>query len=197
MLFDMKTDPMEARNLLAKKPEVAEMGRRMLEEIVDGDDLVEWDGGGGGYKHASAFSPRSGRFHLELKAITGFAGQFYSYIYKDMPANPGEAWNAVMYARVTEVPGGDKACAQVKMTFLDAKGGKLRTLESRKLTTVMDDYSQLELNGVAPERTVAVRLTPVVSLQGETGTVAAYFDDTRLSSGETVFESGFESGAVR
>jgi hypothetical protein len=40
-------------------------------------------------------------------------------------------------------------------------------------------------------------MTAVVSLQGESGTVAAYFDDARLSSGATVFESGFESGAVR
>jgi arylsulfatase A len=197
LLFDVKTDPLEARNLLAQQPEVAEAGRRMLEEIVDGDDRIEWDGGGGGYKHAPAFSPRSGRFHLELKAITGFAGQPYSYIYKDMPANPGEEWSAVMYARLTEVPGGGKACAQVKMTFLDAKGTKLKTHESTRLKSVADDYSRMELNGFSPEGTVAVRLTPVVSLQEETGTVSAYFDDARLSSGETLFESGFETGAVR
>ena len=40
-------------------------------------------------------------------------------------------------------------------------------------------------------------MTPVVSLRDETGTIAAYFDDARLASGETVFESGFETGAVR
>jgi arylsulfatase A len=196
LLFDMQADPLETRNLLTQRPEIAETGRRILEEIVDGDDHIEWDSGGGGYKHAPAYSPRSGRYHLELKAITGVTGQPYSYIYKDMPANPGAAWSAVMYARVTEVPGGGKACAQVKMTFLDATGKKLRTHESPRLTSVADDYRKLELNGVAPEGTVAVRLTPVVSLQGETGTVAAHFDDARLSSGESIFESGFETGAV-
>jgi arylsulfatase A len=195
-LFDMKADPMESRNLLAARPEIAETGRRKLEEIVDGDDRIEWDGGGGGYKHAPAFSPRSGRYHLELKAITGVTGQSYCYIYKDLSANSGEVWEAAMYARVTEVPGGDRAGAQVKMTFLDAKGAKLRTHESARLTSVADDYSKLELQGIAPEGTVTVRLTPVVSLQGEAGTVSAYFDDARLVSGDTVFESGFETAAV-
>ena len=196
-LFDMKADPLETRNLVTSKPEVAETGRRTLEEIVDGDDRIEWDGGGGGYRHAPAFSPRSGRFHLELKAITGVTGQTYCYVYKDMPAKPGEAWAAEIYAKLTAAPGGGTACAQVKLTFLDAAGAKLRTQESARLTSVADDYSKLELNGVAPEGTVTVRLTPVVSLQGETGTVAAYFDDARLASGKTVFESGFETAAVR
>jgi len=196
-LFDMKKDPMETRNLAGSKPEVAEMGRRTLEEIVDGDDRIEWDGGGGGFRHAPAFSPRNGRFHLELKAITGITGQSYCYVYKDLPAKPGEEWNASIYARVKEAPGGGQAGAQVKITFFDAKGDKLRTHESGRLTSTEDDYSKLETNGTAPEGTVAVRITPVVSLQGETGTVAAYFDDARLASGETLFKSGFETAAVR
>jgi hypothetical protein len=39
-------------------------------------------------------------------------------------------------------------------------------------------------------------MTPVVALRGESGTVAAYYDDAHLSSGELLFESGFETGAV-
>lgn len=197
LLFNMADDPLEARNLLTKKPEVAETGRRMLEEIVDGDDRIEWDGSGGGYKHAPAFSPRSGRFHLELKAITGVTGQTYCYVYKDMPARAGEEWNGSIYIRLTEAPGAGRAGAQVKMTFLDATGAKLRTHESARLTSTGSDYRKLEISGIAPEGAAAVRITPVVSLQGESGTVAAYFDDARLASGETVFESGFETAAVR
>lgn len=197
LLFNMAHDPLEARNLLTKKPEVAETGRRMLEEIVDGDDRIEWDGSGGGYKHAPAFSPRSGRFHLELKAITGVTGQTYCYVYKDMPARAGEEWNGSIYIRLTEAPGAGRAGAQVKMTFLDATGAKLRTHESARLTSTGSDYRKLEISGIAPEGAAAVRITPVVSLQGESGTVAAYFDDARLASGETVFESGFETAAVR
>jgi arylsulfatase A len=196
-LFDMKADPLEAHNLAKTKPEVAETGRRTLEEIVDGDDRIEWDGGGGGYRHAPAFSPRSGRFHLELKAITGVTGNPYCYVYRDLPARPGESWNAAIYARLMETPGGGQACAQLKLTFMDAAGTKLRTHESARLTAVTDGYSRLEITGIAPEGAVAVRMTPVVSLQEETGTVSAYFDDARLTSGETVFESGFETAAVR
>ena len=197
LLFNMESDPLEKRNLITSKPDVAVTGLRLLDEIVNGDDRIEWDGGGGGYKHAPAYSPRSGRYHLELKAITGVTGQPYSYICKDLSAKSGEAWHAEIYARVTEIPGGGEASAQIKMTFIDAKGGKLRTFESTRLKSVMDDYIKLELNGVAPEGTVTVRLTPVVSLQAESGTITAYFDDARLVSEEAFFESGFETGAVR
>jgi arylsulfatase A len=197
LLFDMSADPMESRNLLKEKPEVAERGRQLLEAIVDGDDRADMDGGGGGLRHAPAFDARSGRYHLELKAITGVTGNSYSYTYKDLPAESGQAWDAVIYAKLTEVPGAGRATAQFKLTFLDAKGNKLRTHESKKLTTESSDYQRLEVRGKAPKGTTMVRMTPVVSLQGESGTIAAYFDDARLVSGETVFESSFESGAVR
>jgi hypothetical protein len=114
-----------------------------------------------------------------------------------MPARKGEEWNASIYARLTETPGGGRASAQIKMTFLDKDGTKLRTHESTRLTSVEGEYSRLEISGFAPAGTVAVRMTPVVSLQGERGPVSAYFDDACLASGEVVFESGFETAAVR
>jgi hypothetical protein len=83
------------------------------------------------------------------------------------------------------------------LAFFNAKGDKLRTYESAKLTKLGSDYERLRTRGTAPKGTATVRMTAVVSLQGESGTVAAYFDDARLSSGATVFESSFESGAVR
>ena len=114
-----------------------------------------------------------------------------------MPAEPGQTWNGSLYAKVSKVPGGGAATAQVKMTFLDAKGKKLLTRESAKLTSIGDTYTELTVQGTAPDGTAVVRMTPVVSLGGETGTIAAYYDDVRLESGDTVFETGFESGAVR
>jgi hypothetical protein len=197
LLFDMHADPKEARNLLAINPEVAEQGRELLAEIVDGDDVIEWDGGGGGYKHAPAFDPRAGKYHLELKAITGVTGEHYCYIYKDLPAQAGQTWEASIYAKLTERPGRGRATAQFKITFLDAKGKKLRTHESKSLTAMSDEYQPLGIRATAPKGATLVRMTPVVNLKDETGTVAAYFDDARLASGETVFESGFETGAVR
>jgi hypothetical protein len=134
---------------------------------------------------------------LELKAITGATGHPYCYAYKDVPATEGQAWEAEIYAKLTEVPGGGRASAQFKLAFFNAKGDKLRTYESAKLTKLGSDYERLSTRGTAPKGTATVRMTAVVSLQGESGTVAAYFDDARLSSGATVFESGFESGAVR
>jgi arylsulfatase A len=197
LLFDLQADPLESHNLLREQPQVAERGRQLLEAIVDGDDQLAWDGGGGGFRHAPAFDPRSGRFHLELKAITGATGHPYCYAYKDVPATEGQAWEAEIYAKLTEVPGGGRASAQFKLAFFNAKGDKLRTYESAKLTKLGSDYERLSTRGTAPKGTATVRMTAVVSLQGESGTVAAYFDDARLSSGATVFESGFESGAVR
>ncbi|MGB0372454.1 MAG: sulfatase family protein [Opitutales bacterium] len=197
LLFDMSADPMESRNLLQEKPDVAARGRELLAEIVDGDDVIEWDGGGGGYRHAPAYIPRSGRFHLELKAIAGVTGHPYCYTFKDFPVQSGEDVEASIYAKLTEAPGAGRASAQLKVSFRDAKGKTLRTHESKKLTAPGSDYATLGVTAKAPEGAVTVRMTPVVSLQGETGTVAAYFDDARLVCGGTVFESSFESGAIR
>ena len=197
LLFDLSTDPMERRNLLREKPQVAEQGRRLLAEIVDGDDVIEWDDGGGGYKHAPAFDPRSGTYHLELKAITGVTGQSYCYIYKDLAAQAGQTWEASIYAKLTEAPGGGRACAQFKLSFIDTEGNKLVTHESKKLTSPSSQYQQLAIRATAPKGTVRVRMTPVVALRGENGSIAAYYDDARLSSGASVFTSGFETGAVR
>ena len=195
-LFDMEADPMERHNLIGFKPQVAERGRRTLEAIVDGDDAIEWDSGGGGYRHAPAYDPKNGQFHLELKAITGLTGQSYCYIYKDMPSEAGEQWKGSIFARLTESPGGGAASAQFKMTFLDARGEKLRSFESAKLKRTSGAYRLLQIEGTAPEGTVTVRMTPVVNLQGEEGTVAAFFDDARLASNDSIFESGFETAAA-
>lgn len=195
-LFDMQADPMERDNLIGSKPQVAERGRRTLEAIVDGHDEIEWDSGGGGYRHAPGYDPKTGQFHLELKAITGVTGQSYCYIYKDMPSQAGEQWDASIFARLTESPGGGVASAQLKMTFLNAKGDKLRSLESAKLAATSDNYHELKIKGIAPRGTVTVRMTPVVNLQDEEGTVAAYFDDAHLASNDSIFESGFETAAA-
>lgn len=67
---------------------VAYKGLRLLEKIVDGDDRFEWDSGGGGYRHANKTEPRSGNYHLELKAISNETKDPYCYIYKDLKAEP-------------------------------------------------------------------------------------------------------------
>jgi len=120
----------------------------------------------------------------------------YCYIYKDLKAEPGQSWEASIYAKLTETPGEGKASAQLKMTFMDMNGNKLHTHESARLNSIKSEYEALRIKAKAPKNTTHVRITPVVSLRGENGVVAAYYDDARLSSGESLFESGFESGAV-
>ncbi|NQY31975.1 MAG: arylsulfatase [Coraliomargarita sp.] len=197
LLFDLSADPMELHNLLGERPEVAARGSELLAEIVAGDDVIEWDGGGGGYRHAAAYRPRSGRFHLELKAITGVSAHPYCYAFKDVPVQSGAAVDVSIHASLTEAPGGGRASAQLKLTFLDVKGDKLQTHESEKLTVIASGYELLTIRATAPSTAVTLRMTPVVRLQGERGTVAAYFDDARLTTGETVYETSFESGAIR
>ena len=196
LLFNMQSDPVEKRNLIQEKPQIAEQGQQLLAEIVNGEDKIEWDSGGGGYKHAPAFDPRVGKYHLELKAISGVKSQTYCYIYKDLPAKANQTWEASIFAKLTEAPGDGKACAQFKLSFIDSKGNKLDTYESKKLTKPRGKYQKLSILATAPKGTALVRMTPVVALRGENGTVSAYYDDARLSSGELLFESGFETGAV-
>jgi len=175
---------------------VAYKGLRLLEKIVDGDDRLEWDSGGGGYRHANKTEPRSGNYHLELKAISEGTKDPYCYIYKDLQTEPGQIWETSIYAKLTESPGGGKASAQIKMTFMDINGNKLHTHESARLKSIKSEYEELRIKAKAPKYTTHVRITPVVSLRGENGAVAAYYDDVHVSVGQTIFESGFENGAV-
>tara|TARA_B100002019_G_scaffold125566_1_gene108206 strand:+ start:2797 stop:4722 length:1926 start_codon:yes stop_codon:yes gene_type:complete len=196
MLFNLKNDPMERHNVLSKYQKVAKKGHQLLEKLVDGDDRLEWDSGGGGYRHANKTEPRSGKYHLELKAISKGTKDPYCYIYKDLKAEPGQIWEASIYAKLAESPGEGKASAQFKMSFIDNNGNKLHTHESARLNSIKSEYEELRIKAKAPKNTTHVRITPVVSLRGENGTVSAYYDDARLFSGESVFESGFETGAV-
>lgn len=121
--------------------------------------------------------PLSGTYHLALSADDGGLG--FSVVWQDEAASGGETWTASIHARLLDTPGG-AAQALVKLEFLGGSGLVL----SDTLTTVSSgpgDYTLLSATGVAPAGTTIARITPAVELNGETGSIEAYFDDASLT----------------
>lgn len=125
---------------------------------------------------ASNTDPFAGTWHADLSADD--TDPNYAGMYQDQAASPGQLWEATIQARLVSSPGG-AARIRLKLEFL--VGGSPIFVDGQTLTTVSSSYTELFASGVAPAGATAARITPVVELEGETGSMQGYFDNATLT----------------
>lgn len=138
-------------------------------------DLTGWNPFGDTIA-VSTDDPFAGTYHADLSADD--PGDNYAGMYQDQAASAGELWEATIWARLVASPGGS-AIIRLKLEFITGSGTV--QIDDALLTTVSGSYSQLVASGVAPDTTTAVRITPVVELNGAIGTIQGYFDNASLT----------------
>jgi hypothetical protein len=144
-------------------------------DFEDGD-LTGWNPFGDTIAVSTA-DPFAGTYHADLSADD--IGDNYAGMFQDQAAGAGELWEATIWARLVASPGGS-AIIRLKLEFITTDFGTVQ-IDDALLTTVSGSYSQLVASGVAPDTTTAVRITPVVELNGAIGTIQGYFDNATLT----------------
>ncbi|QNN25315.1 hypothetical protein HED60_24540 [Planctomycetales bacterium ZRK34] len=138
-------------------------------------DLTSWNSFGDSITVVTT-DPNTGAYHADLSADD--ADPNYAGMYQDQAASGGQLWNGSIWARLVSSPGGN-AMIRLKLEFI--VGGSPVQIDDALLTTVSGSYTQLTVSGIAPVGATIARLTPVVELNGELGSMQGFFDDAALT----------------
>ena len=120
--------------------------------------------------------PYAGAYHADLSADDSDPN--YAGMYQDQTASAGQLWEATIYARLVSSPGGN---AMIRLKLECITGSGTVQLDDALLQIVSGSYVKLIASGVTPATTTAVRITPVVELNGEVGAIEGYFDNATLT----------------
>ncbi len=131
-----------------------------------------------GSAEQSTTGPHTGSKSVRIFGTTG-AGPFYSGVYQDLPASPGQVWSASVFGMHTAatrlVPGNQ---VFLKVEWNNSAGQQISTQQ----TLVLSDISPLDtpipasMQATAPAGTATARLT-LVLVQPGAASGSAYLDD--------------------
>lgn len=131
-----------------------------------------------GNAQQSTTAPRTGARSIRIYG-NGGAGPFYSGVYQDLPASPGQVWSASGYAQhtaATRLVSGN--AMYLKIEWFNAAGTQISFEQSPVLTdtSALDTPVFGSMQATAPAGTGKARLT-LVMVQNGAGTSSAYMDD--------------------
>ena len=136
---------------------------------------------------ASTANPHGGSQALQVFGIAG-SGPYYSGAFQDLPASPGEVWNATAFAMHTSAnPLTGSDFAVLKIEWNDSTGANISFVQQTAVspTTPTDVYAQTTVSATAPAGTATARVS-IVFVQATTGSGAAYFDDVTFGYSQPV-----------
>jgi beta-glucanase (GH16 family) len=121
--------------------------------------------------------------HSSAKSVRAFGipgnGPYYSGVYQDLPATPGQVWNASVFTGHTAatrlIPGNQ---VFLKIEWNNALNQQISSQQTLALTDTspLDTLSQTTLQATAPAGTATARLT-LILVQTGAGSGSVYFDD--------------------